>query len=50
MTRVRTGRRRRAHGLQEFLGADDAEGLEQLVADDALPAFATVEREVGGAP
>ena len=34
-------------GLQQLLGPDDAERLEQFGADDVLPALAAVERQVG---
>ena len=35
--------------LQQLLGADHAEGVEELGADDVLPALAAVERQVGHA-
>ena len=33
-------------GLQQLLGADDAERIEQLAADDVLPALAAIERQI----
>src|SRR4029453_7847023 len=33
--------------LEQFLGADHAERVEQLRADDVLPALSTREREIG---
>jgi hypothetical protein len=35
--------------LQQLLGADDSEGVEELGADDVLPALAAVQRQVGHA-
>jgi hypothetical protein len=35
--------------LEQFLGADDTERIEELGADDVLAAFASVERQVGDA-